>query len=70
MHFRVLPTNPVPFATLPADLRNEAVALFNLLRSLGSSIGISTRTGPVRAECTDRACLAGARRHILIAHAA
>lgn len=31
----------VAFATLPAALRNEGTAFFNLLRNIGSSIGIS-----------------------------
>ena len=29
------------FATLPAAMRNEGTALFNLIRNIGSSIGIS-----------------------------
>ena len=32
----------VAFATLPATLRNEGAAFFNLMRNIGSSIGIST----------------------------
>jgi DHA2 family multidrug resistance protein len=31
----------VAFVTLPANLRNEGTALFNLIRSLGASVGIS-----------------------------
>ena len=32
----------VAFATLPSALRNEGTAFFNLMRNIGSSIGIST----------------------------
>jgi DHA2 family multidrug resistance protein len=34
----------VAFATLPAALRNEGTALFNLVRNVGSSVGISVVT--------------------------
>jgi DHA2 family multidrug resistance protein len=40
-----VPMAALTFATLQADLRNEGAALFNLVRSLGSSIGISTVQG-------------------------
>jgi DHA2 family multidrug resistance protein len=40
-----VPLAAIGFATLAAEMRNEATALFNLLRNLGSSIGISTVTG-------------------------
>jgi len=36
-----VPLSTVAFTTLPAHLRNEGTALFNLLRNIGSSIGIS-----------------------------
>jgi DHA2 family multidrug resistance protein len=36
-----VPISTVAFTTLPASLRNEGTALFNLLRNIGSSIGIS-----------------------------
>jgi DHA2 family multidrug resistance protein len=36
-----VPLSTVAFTTLPAALRNEGTALFNLLRNIGSSIGIS-----------------------------
>ncbi len=36
-----VPLSTVAFTTLPANLRNEGTALFNLLRNIGSSIGIS-----------------------------
>jgi DHA2 family multidrug resistance protein len=36
-----VPLSAVAFSTLPAALRNEGTALFNLMRNLGSSIGIS-----------------------------
>ena len=36
-----VPLSAVAFSTLPATLRNEGTALFNLMRNLGSSIGIS-----------------------------
>jgi DHA2 family multidrug resistance protein len=37
-----VPMSALTFATLPAILRNEGTALFNLLRNVGSSVGIST----------------------------
>jgi DHA2 family multidrug resistance protein len=37
-----VPMAALSFATLPAVMRNEGTALFNLVRNLGSSIGIST----------------------------
>jgi DHA2 family multidrug resistance protein len=40
-----VPMTALTFATLSPDLRNEGAALFNLVRSLGSSIGISTVQG-------------------------
>jgi DHA2 family multidrug resistance protein len=36
-----VPLSTVAFTTLPAMLRNEGTAFFNLLRNVGSSIGIS-----------------------------
>jgi DHA2 family multidrug resistance protein len=36
-----VPLSTVAFTTLPAHLRNEGTAFFNLLRNLGSSLGIS-----------------------------
>lgn len=36
-----VPLSTVAFTTLPANLRNEGTAFFNLLRNVGSSIGIS-----------------------------
>jgi DHA2 family multidrug resistance protein len=36
-----VPLSTVAFTTLPGPLRNEGTAFFNLLRNLGSSIGIS-----------------------------
>jgi len=36
-----VPISTVAFSTLPAALRNEGTALFNLLRNIGSSVGIS-----------------------------
>lgn len=36
-----VPLSTVAFTTLPASLRNEGTAFFNLLRNVGSSIGIS-----------------------------
>jgi MFS transporter, DHA2 family, multidrug resistance protein len=40
-----VPLAALGFATLPSILRNEATALFNLVRNIGSSIGISTVQG-------------------------
>jgi MFS transporter, DHA2 family, multidrug resistance protein len=39
--FVYVPLAAVAFATLSSELRNEATALFNLMRNIGSSIGIS-----------------------------
>ena len=39
--FVYIPLATVSFATLPVRLRTEGTAFFNLLRNLGSSIGIS-----------------------------
>ncbi len=39
--FVYVPLATVAFATLPGELRTEGAAFFNLLRNLGSSIGIS-----------------------------
>jgi len=36
-----VPLSTVAFTTLPGTLRNEGTAFYNLLRNLGSSIGIS-----------------------------
>jgi DHA2 family multidrug resistance protein len=36
-----VPLATAAFATLPANLRNEGTAFFNLLRNVGSSVGIS-----------------------------
>ncbi len=36
-----VPLSTVAFATLSTDLRNEGTAFFNLMRNIGSSIGIS-----------------------------
>ncbi len=36
-----VPLSTVAFGTLPASLRNEGTAFFNLMRNLGSAIGIS-----------------------------
>ena len=40
-----VPMAALTFATLAPALRNEGTALFNLLRNIGSSIGISTVQG-------------------------
>lgn len=39
--FVFIPLSAVAFATLPRDLATEAAGVYNLIRSLGSSIGIS-----------------------------
>ena len=41
MGFVYVPLSTVAFSTLPTSLRNEGTAFFNLLRNIGSSIGIS-----------------------------
>jgi len=40
-----VPMAALTFATLPSVLRNEGTALFNLIRNIGSSVGISTVQG-------------------------
>jgi DHA2 family multidrug resistance protein len=40
-----VPMAALTFATLPTVMRNEGTALFNLIRNLGSSVGISTVQG-------------------------
>jgi DHA2 family multidrug resistance protein len=40
-----VPMAALTFATLPSALRNEGTALFNLIRNIGSSVGISTVQG-------------------------
>jgi DHA2 family multidrug resistance protein len=40
-----VPLAAMGFATLAAEMRNEGTALFNLLRNIGSSVGISTVQG-------------------------
>jgi DHA2 family multidrug resistance protein len=40
-----VPLAALGFATLPSALRNEGTALFNLVRNIGSSVGISTVQG-------------------------
>jgi MFS transporter, DHA2 family, multidrug resistance protein len=40
-----VPMAALTFATLPAVMRNEGTALFNLIRNIGSSVGISTVQG-------------------------
>jgi MFS transporter, DHA2 family, multidrug resistance protein len=39
-----VPLSMVAFTTLPASLRNEGTSFFNLLRNVGSSVGISVVT--------------------------
>jgi DHA2 family multidrug resistance protein len=39
-----VPLSMVAFTTLPSTLRNEGTSFFNLLRNLGSSVGISVVT--------------------------
>ena len=36
-----VPTNTLTFATLPPEQRTEATGIFNLIRNIGSSIGVS-----------------------------
>jgi DHA2 family multidrug resistance protein len=40
-----VPMAALTFATLPAIMRNEGTALFNLMRNIGSSVGISAVQG-------------------------
>ncbi|MGH8207316.1 MAG: DHA2 family efflux MFS transporter permease subunit [Steroidobacteraceae bacterium] len=40
-----VPMAALAFVTLPASMRNEGTAIFNLLRNIGSSIGISVVQG-------------------------
>jgi DHA2 family multidrug resistance protein len=39
-----IPLSTVAFTTLPGTLRNEGTSFFNLMRNLGSSVGISVVT--------------------------
>jgi DHA2 family multidrug resistance protein len=39
--FVFIPLQVLAFATLPADLRTDATALFSLVRNIGSAIGVS-----------------------------
>ena len=39
--FAYVPLSTLAFGTLPSELRNEGTAFFNLLRNIGSAIGIS-----------------------------
>jgi DHA2 family multidrug resistance protein len=39
-----VPITTVAFATLAGDLRNEGTGLYNLMRNIGSAIGISVST--------------------------
>jgi DHA2 family multidrug resistance protein len=39
--FSYVPLSTLAFGTLPAELRNEGTAFFNLLRNIGSAVGIS-----------------------------
>ena len=42
--FAYVPLSAVAFTTLPSNLRNEGTSFFSLMRSLGSSVGISAMT--------------------------
>ena len=44
MGFVFVPMNLVAFATLPASLRTDGSALINLMRNIGSAIGVSITT--------------------------
>jgi MFS transporter, DHA2 family, multidrug resistance protein len=44
MGFVFVPMNLVGFATLPATLRTDGASLINLMRNVGSAIGISLTT--------------------------
>ncbi len=44
MGFVFVPMNVVAFATLPATLRTDGSALINLMRNIGSAIGVSITT--------------------------
>jgi len=52
-----VPLNTVAFATMPAELRTEATAVWTLIRNMGSSIGVSI----VIAELTSTATAMHAR---------
>jgi DHA2 family multidrug resistance protein len=55
--FLFVPLNTIAFATLPARVRTEGTALWTLIRSLGSSIGVSI----VIAELTSKTTMMHAR---------
>lgn len=42
--FAYVPLSAIAFTTLPSDLHNEGTAFFNLVRAIGSSVGISAMT--------------------------
>lgn len=42
--FAYVPLSAVAFTTLPSNLRNEGTSFFSLMRSIGSSVGISAMT--------------------------
>ena len=53
MGFMFVPMNLVAFATLPPHLRTDGTALTNLIRNVGSAIGVSHddhRAGGKRAD--------------------
>jgi DHA2 family multidrug resistance protein len=64
-----VPMAALTFATLAPAMRNEGTALFNLIRNVGSSIGISTVQGlMVRNAQVVHAALAQNITPLLLAH--
>ena len=58
--FVFIPLTTVAFVTLPSHLRTDATSLFNLVRNLGSSIGISIMAAMLTRNIqTNHAALAG-----------
>jgi len=52
--FTFIPANLVAFATLSANLRTDAAAFLNLIRNVGSAIGVSVTT-TILADCIQTA---------------
>ena len=57
-----VPMNLVAFATLSPHYRTDGAALVNLMRNVGSAIGISITTTVLCDEHADRACANGRTR--------
>jgi len=61
--FVYVPLATIAFGTLASQFRNEGTAVFNLLRNVGSSVGIFGRGDAVHAQYANHACNARRARH-------